>query len=141
MAITRNETQITWNANNFILLSSATQQASDAFTFDPTDGAATLQVTANNTGTPTSGDNVNVRISWSTGDILGDTGDDYDTGEHAQLVMILDTYPTDTPGENPARKSIEVPTSAKGLKLMIDAPQGASRNINVRSRIITQRFA
>lgn len=139
MPLTRTETQITWATANTITLNSAIQQTSDPFIFDPTDISASLQINANNQGTPALGDNVNVRIAWTTGDILLNTGDDYDTGEHAQLITILDTYPTDSPGENPARRTLDIPTSAKGFKVYVDAPQAATRNIIVGVRLSTQR--
>jgi hypothetical protein len=45
-------------------------------------------------------------ILWTSGDILGDSASDYDTVEHAQLLCVLDTYATNTPGEDPARRTI-----------------------------------
>lgn len=141
MALTRTESQITWSSADSITLSAATASTSDAFTFDATDGAASIQVDANNAGTPASGDILNVRIAWTTGDVLGDTADDYDTSEHAQLLMVLDTYGTNTPGEDPARKTVDIPTSAKGFKLVVDSPNAATRNMVVRARVTTQRYA
>lgn len=141
MALTRNETQITWSAAASVTLSANTRQDADAFTFDATDFAASLTINADNAGTPASGDYVDCYIKWTTGDVLGDTGNDYDTDEHAQFLCRLDTFSTNTPGEDPARKTIDIPVSATGFKLSVQGNQAATRNVVVRARVNTQRAA
>jgi hypothetical protein len=143
MAITRQETGITWSTASSITLSSATRTDSDAFDFDATDVAAVLSVSADNAGTPASGDILEVYVKWTSGDILGDTGDDYDTTEHAEYLGRLDTFATNTPGEDPARRtwSLNHMIGASGFKVSVEAPLGASRNIVVRARVATQRAA
>ncbi len=140
MASSRNETAITWSAAASIALSSATASTSDAFTFNIEDWDGAIQVNADNGGTPASGDIVNVYIAYTSGDVLGDSGSDYDTTEHAIKLGVLNTYGTDTPGEDPARRTFPLPTMAPlGGKLIVDAPQGASRTITVRARLVTHR--
>lgn len=139
MALTRSETAITWSSAASITLSSATRQDSDAITFDATDIAASIQINADNAGTPASGDVLDIYIKWTTGDILGDTGDDYDTSEHAMFLGRLDTVAANTPGEDPARRTYSIPVSAKGFKLSVEAPQAGTRNIVVRARLASQR--
>lgn len=139
MASSKNATAITWSSAAFITLNSASQQASDALTFNAEDWEGELQVWADNQGTPAAGDVVNVRIAYTVGDVLGDTGDDYVTNEHAEFQFQLDTYSTDTPGEDPASRSCPVRTGAKGFKVVVDAPQGASRNIKVYAMVNTHR--
>lgn len=141
MALTRQENQVTWSAASSITLSAATRSDSDAFTFDATDIAAALQVDANNAGTPASGDVLNVYVKYTTGDILGDSADDFDTDEHALFLGTLNTFGSDTPGEDPARKTWEIPVAPKGFKLSVDSPNAATRNMVVRARVITQRAA
>lgn len=143
MAITRVETALTWNsAASQTLSNNTTYYASDAFTFDATCVGAAIQVSADNAGTPAAGDVVYFYLSYTTGDLLGNTGDDYDTDEHSILLGVLDTVAANTPGEDPARKTLVVPTVApKGAKLLALAPQSASRNIVIRARLTEQRAA
>ena len=139
MASSRISTAITWAAAAYKDLTTAAQVASDAFAFHVEDWEGELQVWADNLGTPASGDVVNVRIAYTVGDVLGDTGDDYATSEHAEFAMQLDTFPTNAPGEDPASLSVPVRTGAKGLKVVVDAPQGASRTIRVYAMVNTHR--
>lgn len=139
MASSRSETQITWSSASSITLSASGRQDSDAFAFNVEDWEAELQIDANNAGTPASGDLLYVYVKYTTGDILGDSGDDYDTDEHAQLVAVLDTYGSNTPGENPARVTVPLRTAAKGCKVSVEAPQAGSRNIVARARVCTHR--
>lgn len=143
MALTRAETAITWSSAASITLSTASRQDSDPVLFDATDVAAVLTVSVDNAGTPASGDVLNVYVKWTTGDVLGDSGDDYDTSEHAELLDQLDTYGTNTPGEDPARRtySLNHMIGAKGFKVSVEGPQAASRNLVVRARLATQRAA
>lgn len=142
MALTRNEQQVLWSTAESITLSTATLTWSDPITFDATDTAGGLQVSAANQGTPASGDTMEVWIAYTTGDVLGDSGDDYATDEHAIYLGQLNTYATDTPGENPARKSIPIDVAPfKGCKIGVKGAQAASRNIVARIRLQTQRAA
>lgn len=140
MALTKNEQQVQWSASDSKTVSANTIQWSDAITLDATDFAGSLQVDANNAGTPASGDTCQVVVGWTAGDVLGDSGDDYDTDEHYQHVGLLDTYATNTPGEDPARKTFNIPVRGKkGLRVGVICPQAATRNIVVRARLITHR--
>jgi hypothetical protein len=143
MALTRHETGITWSSAASTTLSSATRVDSDAFVFDATDIAAAITLSADNAGTPAAGDIVDVFVKWTTGDILGDSGDDYDTNEHAEYLGRLDTVAANTPGEDPVRRTFSLShmIGAKGLRVSVEAPQAASRNIVVRARMGTQRAA
>jgi hypothetical protein len=114
---------------------------SDEFLFNADDHEAELSVSADNAGTPASGDIVNVAIAYTSGDILGDSGNDYATQEHAEPVAALDTWATNTPGEDPARLSVPLRMAPTGFKVVVQAPQGASRNIVVRARVVTRRYA
>lgn len=139
MASSKNETQITWSAASSVTVSSATAVVSDAFTFNAEDWDAELQVWADNAGTPAAGDVANIAIAYTAGDILGDSGDDYATTEHAESVMQLDTVAANTPGEDPASRTVPLRTAAKGFKVIATCPQAASRNIVIRARVITHR--
>lgn len=139
MPSSRNESQITWSAASSITLNSSSRQDSDAVSFNVEDWEAAIQVSADNQGTPASGDHVDVYVKWTTGDVLGDSGDDYDTDEHAEYLGRLNTYSTNTPGEDPARRTWQIPTSAKGFKLSVEAPNAGSRNVVLRARLIAHR--
>lgn len=144
MALTRGQAQIQWGGANSVTLSSNnTRSDSDAVLFDATDVAAVVQVSADNAGTPASGDTVDVYAKFTAGDVLGDSGDDYDTNEFAVFLGRLDTYGTNVPGEDPVRAtfSLNAFIGAKGVKLSVEGPQVASRNIVVRAQIGYQRAA
>jgi len=142
MAITRVETDILWSATASKTLTVATPVASDAFTFDATCIGGTIAVSADNQGTPAAGDTVTFYIAYTSGDLLGDTGDDYDTDEHAIPIGVVDTLASNTPGEDPVRKTLILPTSIpKGAKLIAISPNAATRNIVIRARLTEQRAA
>lgn len=140
MASSVNETGVAWSLAASVTVSSATVVWSDAITLNIEDWDGSLQVNADNAGTPASGDTCDVYVAWSNGDVLGDSGDDYDTVEHAEFVGRLDTYTTNTPGEDPARRTWPLQVSGKkGMKVGVSCPQAASRNIVVRARLVTHR--
>lgn len=141
MASSRNETQITWSAASSVTVSSATVVTSDAFTFNAEDWEADLQVHVDNAGTPATGDVCDVYIAYSTGDILGDSGSDYATTEHAEFLGRLDTVTANTPGEDPASRVFQIRTASLGFKVLVSCPQAATRNIVVRARACTHRGA
>ena len=135
MAITRAQTQVQWSAANTLSVTSATEAVSDVITLDDTCVASSIQLSADNAGTPASGDTAVWRIQWSNGDVLANTGDDYDTSEHAQFLAQLDTYSTNTPGEDPARMTVTVTPVAKKFKLAVTCANAATRNVTVAARI------
>lgn len=139
MASSRNETQITWSSAASVTVSSASLVWSDAFIFDIEDWDGELQVNVDNAGTPASGDTCAVYIAYTTGDILGNSDNDFASPEHADLAMLLDTFATNTPGEDPANRSVPVRTGATGFKVGVSCPQAATRNIVVRARVVTHR--
>lgn len=140
MASSKNQQQVTWSAASSVTLNSASRIDSDEIVFNVEDLSASIQIHADNAGTPGSGDVVRVYAKWSTGDVLGDTGNDYSSNEHAELIAVLDTYGANTPGEDPANKVISVPVeSIVGMRLSVEAPQGATRSIVVRARVVTYR--
>ena len=139
MASSRNETQITWSTATSVTVSSATVIWSDPFLFNDEDWDAEIQINADNAGTAASGDTCTVFVAYTTGDILGDMGNDYASPEHAEFALMLDTFATNTPGEDPANRSVPVRTGAKGFRVDVSCPQAATRNIVVRARIVTHR--
>lgn len=140
MASSVNEQQVLWSTASSISLNSTSRFESDAIVFNVEDWDASLQVSADNSGTPASGDVVDVYVEWTTGDILGDSSDDYDTSEHAEFLCRLDTFATNTPGEDPARKTVPLNVSGKkGMKLSVVAATGGTRAVTFRARLVTHR--
>lgn len=136
MALARTETQIQWSAADTVSVSSGATATSDALTFQTNTWAAAVQLMADNAGTPASGDRITFRVLYTTGDVADDTGDDYDTAEHGTLLAIIDTWSSNTPGEDPARVTVPLPTvAAKAIK--IQATSGAASNsITVSARLV-----
>lgn len=144
MALTRQQAYITWSSANYLTVSAATMQLSDAYAFDATDVAATIQVEADNQSTAASGDTCDVYLLGSVGDVGSGSGSDtFDTTEYALFLYRLDTYAANSPGEDPARKTLfDVPIAGlKAIKIGVICAQAATRNIKVSVRIGTQRAA
>jgi len=141
MAITHVQGQVLWSTASSLSVTSATEVVSDVFPLDDSCVAFDLSVSANNAGTPASGDTAIFKILWSTGDILGDTGDDFDTSEHAELVATIDTFTTNTPGENPGRRTVFFPLTARKFKITCTCANAATRNITIRARVQEHRVA
>lgn len=140
MASTISTAAVTWAAAASKTVGAATIQWSDPITLGAEDWDGAVQVHADNAGTPASGDTCSVYVAWSLGDVLGDTGDDFDTDEHAEFVGMLDTYPANGPGEDPARRTWGLAVSGKkALKVGLLCPQAATRNIVVRATLATHR--
>jgi hypothetical protein len=134
MASSNNTTALAWSAVSSVALNSAAQVDADAIVFGVEDWDGAVTINANNGGTPASGDVVNVYAKWMV------DGTTYDTTEHAEYLGQLDTYPTDTPGENPAQKTFHLSVSGKkGVKISCVAPQGASRAITISGAVNTHR--
>jgi hypothetical protein len=144
MALSRNATQILWaSAVTKTVSSNSATTTSDAFTFDSTDVAALITLYASTAGTPATGDTIDFYIAWSTGDALGAGGaDTFDATEHAQFLCRLDNYATDTPGEQPAQRTIPIPVAAKSFKIIaVTSAAAATRNQTFAARVLTQRAA
>lgn len=139
MAITQVENNILWSTASSVSVTSATEVVSDAFIPDATCVALWIQVSADNAGTPASGDTAVFRVQKSTGDILGDTGNDYDTSEHAEYLVLLDTVVANTPGEDPARRTVQ--SDVIPFKLAVTCANAATRNMTIRARVVEQRAA
>lgn len=135
-----NTQQVQWAAADSKTVSVNTMQWTDVITLNAEDWDGSLTVSADNAGTAAAGDTCDVYVGWSNGDVLGDTGNDFDTDEHAEFVGRLDTYATNTPGEDPARRTWQIPVSGKvAMRVGVICAQAATRNIVVRARLTTHR--
>lgn len=139
MASSRVSTALTWSSAASVTMNSASAFTSDAFTCNAEDWSLVVQVNADNQGTPASGDIVDVWVAYTSGDVLGDSSSDYDTTEHATYLGRLDTYATNTPGEDPARATFTVSDAPLGFKLITQAPNAATRNMVVRAMVVAHR--
>lgn len=87
---------------------------------------ASLQVKCDNSGTPASGDFVDLWIKWS-----GD-GTEFDTDEHAMPLGRIDTFGSNDPGEDPATQTYTLNVSGKlEFRLVARANQGGTRAITI----------
>lgn len=140
MAGSINETQVLWATAASVSLANNNGTDSDAVAINADDDSGSVQASADNAGTPASGDVVDIYVKWSNGDVLGDSADDFDTSEHAEWLGRLDTYATNTPGEDPARKTFSFRARGKkAFKIFAVAAQGASRAITFRARYVGTR--
>lgn len=132
-----NDSALQWSASSTkSLTSNTTREASDAKTIHADAVSASLQVKADNSGTPASGDTVDLWIAWSP------DASSYDTEEHAQYLGRLDTYGSNDPGEDPALKSYTLRVSGKqSFKLLARGNQAASRNVTLSAIYNEHRMA
>lgn len=132
-----NDAAVTWSASSTkSLTSNTTREASDAVSINADAVQASLQVKIDNSGTPASGDTVDLWISWSPDASV------YDTEEHAQFLGRLDTYATNDPGEDPASRTYTLNVSGKqSFKLLARGNQAASRNVTLSAIYNEHRMA
>ena len=132
MAVTHNQTQLTWpTAANSKSVSSGSAEESEVFTPNTAvlPGGLAITLKADNGGTPASGDIVTFKILQSCGDPDGASSDEYDTPGHATVLAALDTNV-----EDPAIRTVMIPASIKNFKLR--AENGASSNsITVSAKV------
>ncbi len=130
------EQQVTWSSASSVTVSSSSVVRSDPILIGANDWDGSITVSVDNAGTPASGDLAHLSIQWTNGDVLGDSGDDFDTDEHAEVLGTLDTFASNTPGEDPARRTYNLYVQNKtGFRLAVSCPQAATRNIVVRARV------
>jgi hypothetical protein len=140
MASSRNETNLTWSSTAVLTLAANnTRYVSDELAFNAEDWEADIYLLADCAATAATGDYVECFIHYTAGDADGDASNDYPTNDYAEYLGRLNVYATDTPGEDPAARVLPLRTAAKAIKVSVEGPQVASRNINVRARVITHR--
>ena len=134
MANARTETQVTWSTASNITLDDNVWHLSDEMAINSSTFSILVQLDANNGSTPQTGDVVETKVLYTVGDILEDSGNDYDTKEHGQYLRLLDTFI-----EDPARTSVQLSIAPGNFKIAAKAPLGTSRNIVFRARIVELR--
>lgn len=132
--------QILWGGATSKTLNAATAFISDNIDFNIEDWDVAIQISAQNQSTPQSGDVVNVGLLYTTGKILRGASNDYDTTKGAIPIGRLNTYASDVDGENPQIRTFpDVSTAPLGVKLVLTAPNAATRNILINAWIVTHR--
>jgi hypothetical protein len=137
MALTINETQVEWSTSDSVSVTSGSSQTSDEVTVDQTTVVRELKVKADNAGTPTSGDTIEVKILVNAGDIDADPDvtDEFATAANAVVVAVLDTN-----AEDPVvYGSIPIPY-CKSFKVYMKS-NAASNSITVSAQMDDQRSA
>lgn len=76
MAGSINQTQVQWSAADSISLSTNSVVDSDAVSVNAEDDSGSVQISVDNSGTPASGDVIDIYVKWSNGDVLGDSSDE-----------------------------------------------------------------
>lgn len=139
--MTISTTAVTWSAASTLSVTSATAVTSDAIDLSSqTLGQPiSFQVFADNAGTPASGDLATFKVLWSNGDsqVDGSGDDDYDTFEHAEHLVTVDTVAANTPGEDPAGRTILTAISGYKCQIACSCPQAATRNVTISARYAT----
>lgn len=132
-----NDAAVQWSASSTVSLnSSSTIFASDAVTIHADAVQGAIQVKADNSGTPASGDYVDLWIAWSA------DGTNYDSEEHGQPLGRLDTVAANTPGEDPATATYSLNVSGKQkFKLLAKANQGGTRAVTLSATYNEHRMA
>ena len=133
MAITVNEVQVQWSSANYLSISSSSNGTSDAFTINQACFQATIQLKADNDGTPASGDTVDFYLQATLGDPDGASTNEYGTGEQDLHLATLDTN-----SDDPAICTVQIPLPLVGGKIY--AVSNASSNaITVSAIVLEQR--
>lgn len=143
MASSRTETQVPWGGSNTKSLNTNSWFVTDEVLFNGEDWDGEVQIRADNSGTPASGDTVEVRILYTAGDLDNGGGpNDYpdvntagSTAARAEFAALLDTYNN----YDPDGTTVPVRTGHKGFKIAARAAQGATRAITLAVRLITHR--
>lgn len=136
MAITRVGTNVTWSSATSITVNSNTQADSDTMSVDATTTAIGMVIHVDNQGAPATGDYIDIYLKPNVGDVSAGTGNDFATDEHATFLCRLNTFSTDSPGEDPARVYVELPVAMTSFKLShkYASAAPATRSLVLRAR-------
>lgn len=122
MAISKSQTQVEWSSSASSTITSGNNDTSDVVAISDDAVHGSVQIKADNQGTPTSGDEVEIRILYTLGDPDADpdSADEYDTVEHALPILL------DTNSEDPAIKTVAIDVAAKSFKVYADNQAASS---------------
>lgn len=131
MAADKNIHHGKWGGSNSQSVTAGGNNTSDAVTLSTTAVSASVQVKADNNGTPAAGDTINVKAIYSLGDPDADpdSSDEDDTAGHAQPLGQLDTNT-----DEPAIFTRVINHDAKTVKIRVES-DAASNAITVSFQI------
>lgn len=132
MAVSTSETQVTWSASNSVSVTSGSNQTSDAMTVPSGAVAGSVQLKADNAGTPASGDTIDFYVLYTYGDPDGASTDEYTTTQSARQIWQADTNAVDPDLSG----AIPLDATAKAFKIYA-VSNAASNSITVSA---TTRF-
>lgn len=136
MAVSVTEVQVTWpTAANSTSVSAASSVTSETATLDGSTISRSIQLKADNAGTPASGDTVDFYALYTLGDPDGAGADEYDTAGHAAFLGRIDTNT-----EDPGILTVEILPTAKGVKIYAVNNSGG-RAITVSATVLETRVS
>ena len=134
MAVANNEIQVTWSSSNSTSVSAQATAASDAMSFSASAFDAMVTLKTDHSGTPVSGDTVDVYALLSCGDPDGAGADEFPNDDSDGIFLArLDTY-----ADDPAIATVTIPVT-KAVKLF--AKNNASSNAITVSACIHEKTA
>ena len=156
MALSRFQAQIKWGGADFWTSTTANEvKPSDAYVFDSSDVAAMLTLSLSTTGTQAAGDFADFYILWYTGTGVkgadgtgtykeGGTLNTKDDVDHSQFLCRLDNIDANSPGINPAQRTIPIPVAAPSFAVYVKFSANAAtatRRQTTWCTLATQRAA
>jgi len=137
MTVSASELQVTWDTgnNDSGAIASGGNDLSDAMSFAATAFVASVQIEAQNNGTPAAGDTMDFFIVYTNGDVAGAGSDTYDTVEHAVFLATLDTNT-----ENNARRTVPIMAASKAFKVYA-INNAASNTITAAATVYEKKVA
>jgi hypothetical protein len=134
MAVANNEIQVTWSSSNSTSVSAQATATSDAMSFSASAFDAMVTLKADHSGTPVSGDTVDVYALLSCGDPDGAGADEFPNDDSDGIFLArLDTY-----ADDPAIASVTLPV-AKAVKIF--AKNHAASNAITVAACINEKTA
>jgi hypothetical protein len=134
MAVGNNELQVLWGEAASKSVAAAATEISDAISFSATTIAATVTLKADNAGTPSSGDTVDVYALLSAGDPDGASDAEFPAvKEHGLFLFRLNTYGS---GFDPA---VATTPLTVGVAVKLLAVSNAASNAIVVSACINEK--
>ena len=137
MTVSSGELQVTWDTgnNDSGTIAAAGSDTSDDIAFSGTVFAASIQLEAQNNGTPAAGDVMDFFIQYTNGDVAGTGSDTYDTPAHDAYLATLDTN-----ADNNARKTVPVQAASKAFRIRA-VNNAASNTITAAATVYEKKVA
>lgn len=127
MALAHNEIQLTWSGSNDGTVPHDGTQSNTSDTASMADTAfqAQIELKADNTDTPASGDTVDFWLEQTLGDPDGTGSDEFETDEQGTFLASLDTN-----ADDPAVSVVELPVPSKQVKVKAKNQQAFNSTVS-----------